>query len=129
MTSRAWNTAVATGLLRIVAGASLLRWRRPLATKLAGASTDDAVVPALFGYFGVRDMLVGVITLASTRPDGDIPGAVRLQGHADAIDTVLVGALMQTGRIPRSRGIGAMVVAAGSAFSEYATAIRLRRQV
>ena len=127
MTSRAWNTAVSTGLLRIGAGAALLRWRRPLATKLAGASADDAIVPALFGYFGVRDIAVGLFTLASTRPNGDVTQAVRLQGHADAVDSLLVGALVQSGRIPRSRGIGAIVVAVGSALSEYVTAWRLGR--
>jgi hypothetical protein len=127
MTSREWNTAVGSGLLRVVVGAALLRWRRPLATRLAGASADDAVVPALFGYFGARDIAVGLFTLASTRPDGDVAKAVRLQGHADAVDSLLVGALMQAGRIPRSRAAGAAAVAVGSAMSEYATAWRLRR--
>ena len=127
MTSREWNTAVATGLLRVVVGSALLRFRRPLAQRLAGASTDDAVVPALFGYFGLRDITVGLVTLASTRPDGDVAKAVRLQGHADASDTLLVAALTQTGRVPRSRGIAMMVIAAGSALSEYATSLQLRR--
>ena len=126
MTSREWNTAVGTGLLRVCAGVALLRWRRTLAVKLAGASADDAVVPALFGYFGVRDITVGVFTLAATRPDGDVAKAVRLQGHADATDSVLVGALMQTGRIPRSRGVVAIAVAVGSALGEYVTALRVR---
>ena len=127
MTSREWNTAVATGLLRVVVGSALLRFRRPLAQRLAGASTDDAVVPALFGYFGLRDITVGLVTLASTRPDGDVAKAVRLQGHADASDTLLVAALTQTGRVPRTRGIAMMVIAAGSALSEYATSLQLRR--
>jgi len=127
VTSREWNTAVATGLLRVVVGSALLRFRRPLAQRLAGASADDAVVPALFGYFGLRDITVGLVTLASTRPDGDVAKAVRLQGHADASDTLLVAALTQTERVPRTRGIAMMVIAAGSALSEYATSLQLRR--
>ena len=127
MTSREGNTAVATGLLRVVVGSALLRFRRPLAQRLAGASADDAVVPALFGYFGLRDITVGLVTLASTRPDGDVAKAVRLQGHADASDTLLVAALTQTERVPRTRGIAMMVIAAGSALSEYATSLQLRR--
>ena len=127
MTSRAWNTAVGSGLLRIVVGAALLRWRRPLAVRLAGASADDAVVPALFGYFGVRDMTVGVYTLASTRPGGSVAKAVTWQGHADATDMALVAGVMQAGRIRRSRGLAALAVAGGSAASEYLTALRLRR--
>ena len=127
MTSRAWNTAVGTGLLRVGVGAALLRWRRPLAIRLAGASADDAVVPALFGYFGVRDMTVGVLTLASTRPGGNVAKAVRLQGHADAVDAALIAGVVRSGRMSRQRGIGAIGLAVGSALSEYATAWRLRR--
>ena len=127
MTSREWNTAVGTGLLRLVAGAALLRWRKMLAQRLAGASADDSVVPALFGYFGVRDITVGLVTLAATRPGGNVRKAVRLQGHADATDALLVAAVMRSGRIPQRQGIGAIVVAAGSAVAEYAAALRVRR--
>ena len=127
MTSREWNTAVGTGLLRLGVGAALLRWRKPLSHKLAGAPADDSVVPLLFGYFGLRDMLVGLVTLASTRPTGDVRKAVRWQGHADATDALLVGAAMQSGRIPRTQGIGAIALAGGSAVSEYVTAAALRR--
>lgn len=128
MTSREWNTAVGTGLLRLGAGAALLRWRKTLAQRLAGASADDNVVPALFGYFGVRDIVVGLVTLASTRPDGDVRKAVRLQGHADATDALLVTAVMRSGRIPQRQGIGAIAVAAGSAVSEYVTSLALARR-
>ena len=127
MTPREWNTAVGTGLLRLVVGFVLLRWRKPLAVHIAGADHDDAVVPLLFGYFGARDMTVGVITLAATRPGGDVAKAVRLLGHADASDTAVVAAVTQTGRIPRERGIAAMAVAAVSAAAEYVTAARLPR--
>ena len=126
MTPRAWNTAVSTGLLRLGVGAALLRWRRPLAVRLAGASADDAVLPALFGYFGVRDMTVGVLTLASTRPGGDVAKAVRWQGHADAVDAALIAGVVKSGRMSRQRGIGAIGNAVGSALSEYVTALRLR---
>jgi hypothetical protein len=81
----------------------------------------------LFGYFGVRDMLVGLVTLASTRPSGDVRKAVRLQGHADATDALLVTAVMRSGRIPQRQGIGAIAVAGGSAVSEYVTALALKR--
>jgi hypothetical protein len=127
VTPREWNTAVGTGLLRIAAGTALLRWRKTLAVRLAGAAYDDRVVPLLFGYFGVRDITVGVLTLASTRPDGDVAKAVALQGHADSTDTLLVAGVMQTGHIPRSRGLVAIAVAGLSAAGEYATAWRLRR--
>src|SRR3954447_563788 len=115
MTSREWNTAVGTGLLRLGAGAALLQWRKPLAHRLAGASADDSVAPMLFGYFGVRDMLVGLVTLASPRPVGDAGKGRRPPGHADATDALLVTAVMRSGRIAQRQGIGAIAVAAGSA--------------
>ncbi|MDQ1699410.1 MAG: hypothetical protein QOG34_1273 [Frankiaceae bacterium] len=126
-TSRSWNTAAATGLLRLVVGAVLLRWRHPLARRLGGASDGDRVLPLLFGYFGVRDMTVGVVTLAATRPGGDVPRAVRLQGLADATDAALVAAVAASGRLSRPRAIGAGAVAVVSALGEFATAARLRR--
>ena len=127
MTSREWNTAVGTGLLRVAAGTALLRWRKELATGLAGAADDDRVVPALFTYFGVRDIVVGLITLASTRPDGNVAKAVTLQGHADATDAAIVAEVVRRGHIPRERGVAAMAVAGLSALGEYLTALQLRR--
>ena len=126
--SRSWNTAVGTGLLRVVVGASLVRWRRPLARRVGGAADGDRVLPLMFGYFGVRDMTVGVMTLAATRPDGDVPRAVVWQGVADTTDAALVAAVMSTGRLSRSRGIAAAVVAVVSAAGEFVTAARLRRR-
>jgi hypothetical protein len=126
-TSRSWNTAAATGLLRLVVGAVLLRWRHPLARRLGGASDGDRLLPLLFGYFGVRDMTVGVVTLAATRPGGDVPRAVRLQGLADATDAALVAAVAASGRLSRPRAAAAGAVAAVSALGEFATAARLRR--
>ena len=127
VTSRSWNTAVATGLLRVLVGLSLLRWRGPLARRLAGAGEGDRLVPLLFGYFGVRDMTVGALTLASTRPGGDVPRAVRLQGVADATDAALVAAVAASGRLSRPRAIAAGAVAVVSAAGEFVTAARLRR--
>jgi hypothetical protein len=125
VTSKEWNTAVGSGLLRVIIGACLLRWRRPLARSLAGAAPDDRVVPLLFGYFGVRDISVGVVTLASTRPTGDVPKAVNLQGLADATDALLIGAVAK--RLPRVKAIAAIALAAVSALAEFATAMKLRK--
>lgn len=127
VTTRTWNTAVGTGLLRVVVGTALVRWRRPLARRLGGAAEGDRALPLLFGYFGVRDITVGVVTLASTRPDGDVPRAVNLQGIADATDAALVAAVAASGRLSRPRAIVAGVVAVLSALGEFVTAAKLRR--
>jgi len=127
VTNREWNTGVATGLLRLVVGAVLLRWRRPLAQHLAGAGPDDKLLPLIFGYFGLRDMTVGAMTLAATRPDGDIPKQVTQQGLADTTDALLIGAVMSRGYISRPRGVAGIVLAGGTAVGEFATAIQLRR--
>src|SRR4051812_17567260 len=87
-----WDVAVGTGLLRIAVGAALLRWRNPV-IRLSGASPDDVVVRTLFTYFGCRDVAVGVVTLAATRPGGDVSRALALQGAADATDTAVITGL------------------------------------
>jgi hypothetical protein len=125
VTSKEWNTAVGSGLLRIVAGICLLRWRRTLARSLAGAAPDDRVMPLLFGYFGARDITVGAVTLAATRPTGNVPKAVRLQGLADATDAVLIGVVAN--RMPRVKAIGAIALAVVSALVEFATALSLKQ--
>ena len=80
----------------------------------------------LFGYFGARDIAVGAVTLASTRPTGNVAQAVTLQGVADATDALLIGAIAK--RIPRFKAIGAIALAALSALAEFATALSLKPQ-
>jgi hypothetical protein len=84
-------------------------------------------LPLLFGYFGVRDMTVGVVTLASTRPSGDVARAVNWQGVADATDAALIAAVAASGRLSRQRAIGGGALAAVSAAAEFVTAAQLRR--
>jgi hypothetical protein len=122
-----WDLGVATGLIRIAAG--VLLWRAPTtAIRMAGGSPDDGLLRVLFRYFAVRDMALGVATLASTRPGGDVVRSLTLQGVADTVDGAAVGALVGAGRLRRAHGIGAVALAAGTAVIEYAAAWRLRRQ-
>jgi hypothetical protein len=127
-TAPEWNVGMSTGLLRLGVGAAILRWRRSL-VRFTGGSDGDRLLQLLFTYFGVRDMTLGVFALLSTRPGGDVPKQVTLQGAADTIDGGLVAALVARGRLPRSRGIALVALAAGSAVSEYAGAWQLRRAV
>ena len=125
--STAWNVGVATGLIRIFAGIAL--WRAPSTLiRLSGGSPDDGLLRAVFRYFAVRDVALGVATLASTRPGGDVRRYVALQGVADTVDGAAVGALVATGRLRRTQGLGAVGLAAVTALMEYATAWKLRRQ-
>jgi hypothetical protein len=125
--SDAWDLGVATGLIRIAAG--VLLWRAPTtAIRMAGGSPDDGLLRVLFRYFAVRDTALGVATLASTRPGGDVVRFLTLQGIADTVDGAAVGALVGAGRLRRAQGIGAVALAAGTAVMEYAAAWRLRRQ-
>lgn len=126
-TSAEWDLGVATGLIRI--GAGLTLWRAGgFAIRMAGGSPDDGVLRALFRYFAVRDVALGVATLASTRPGGDVVRSLTLQGVADTVDGAAVGALVATGRLRRTQGIGAAALAFGTAAMEYAAAWRLRRR-
>src|SRR4051794_12123190 len=122
-----WDVAVGTGLLRVAAGTALLRGRTRL-IRMSGASPDDAVVRMLFTYFGCRDIAVGVVTLASSRPGGNVSRAVALQGAADASDTAVISALRATGRFPGWRGAGMTALAGSTALIGLATAWRLRRE-
>jgi hypothetical protein len=121
-----WNLAVGTGLLRIGAGAALLRFRDPQ-IRLGGGSPDDALSRALFTYFGCRDLALGVVTLAATRPGGSAERALVAQGLADTTDTAVFSAVRATGRFPGWRGAGMSLLAGGTALTEFAAAYRLRR--
>lgn len=122
-----WDAAVATGLIRIGAGA-LLWLRRDSLIRFSGGSPDDRVLRGLFRYFAVRDVALGVVTLAATRPGGDVPRKLVVQGVADTVDGAAVAALVTTGRLDRIRGFGAVALAGVTAAMEYAAAFALRRQ-
>ena len=122
-----WDLGVATGLIRVAAGVFL--WRAPSsAIRVAGGSPEDRLLRLLFRYFAVRDVALGVATLASTRPGGNVVRSLTLQGVADTVDGAAVAALVSTGRLHRVRGLGGVALAAGTAVMEYATAWRLRRE-
>ncbi|HET7309989.1 MAG TPA: hypothetical protein VFJ17_01545 [Mycobacteriales bacterium] len=121
-----WDLGVATGLIRIFAG--IVLWRAPSTLiRLSGGSADDSLLRGLFRYFAVRDIALGVATLASTRPGGDVTRSLTLQGVADTTDGAAVGALVATGRLRRTQGLGAVGLAGVTALMEYAAAWKLRR--
>jgi hypothetical protein len=109
-----WDAAVASGLIRLVAGAVLLRWPAPVA-RLAGARADDSLARRVVRGFGARDLALAVMTLAATRPGRDVRRALRIQAAADSIDAVIVGGAVAAGRLPKGRGIGGVAIGAVSA--------------
>jgi hypothetical protein len=119
-----WDAAVACGLIRLGAGAALLRWPSQLA-RFAGARDDDALVPAIFRGFGARDLALGVHSLAATRPGGDAKHALRVQAAADAVDGMIVAGAVATGRLSRGRGIACVAVTVLSALGLLSGAHRL----
>ena len=125
-TATEWNVAVGSGLLRLAAGASLLRFRGQ-AIKWSGGDPSDPTLRALFTYWGVRDLTVGLSTLVATRPGRDVPRQVLVQGAADASDGALVIAAMRRGLFPRTRGIGLVGLCWGTAAADVAVAWRVLR--
>jgi hypothetical protein len=121
-----WDLAVATGLIRIAAGALLLRRSGRLAT-LAGARADDRLMRAVVAGFGARDLALGVSALAATRPGRDVRGQLRLQAAADTVDAVIVAAAVRSHRLPRGRGIVGVLIAATSAAGHLRLSGALRR--
>lgn len=122
-----WDVAVSAGLVRLAAGAALLRWRDQV-IGLAGGSADDPVLRALFTYFGVRDLAVGVSALASTRGGGNARRVLTVHGLADTTDAALLVGITSRERVPRVRGLGMVGLAAVTAAAEYAGAWALGRR-
>jgi hypothetical protein len=121
-----WDAAITTGLIRVGAGVLLLT-QRDTAIRLTGGSASDPLLRGIFMFWGLRDLALGVSTLAATRPSADVPKQITYQGVADTIDTAIVAGLVAQGRLPRTRGYGVTALAAGTALSGFATAWRLRR--
>jgi hypothetical protein len=122
-----WDAAVACGVIRLGAGATLLRWPAQLA-RLAGAREDDRLVPAILRGFGARDLSLGVHSLAATRPGGDAKRALRVQAAADAVDGLIVAGAVATGRLPRRRGIACVLIAVISSLGLLCGAYQLDRR-
>lgn len=122
-----WNVVVGTGMLRLAVGTALLRLRDPL-IRLGGGSPEDRLSRVLFTYFGCRDLALGVVTLAATRPGGSAQQVLVAQGLADATDSALISAVRATGRFPGWRGAGMGLLAGGTALAGFATAYELRRR-
>jgi hypothetical protein len=125
-TATEWDVAVGSGLLRLAAGAALLRFRGRAIT-WSGGDPKDPALRALFTYWGVRDLTVGLSTLTATRPGRDVPRQVMVQAAADASDGGLVIAAMSRGLFPRTRGIGLVGLCWGTAAADLAVAWRLKR--
>lgn len=123
---RQWQTAMGTGLVRLAAGAALLRWRDH-AIRLSGGVPTDRTARGAFTYFGVRDVALGISTLLSTRPGADVSKQVALQGVADAGDTAILVGLVRTGKLARVQGTGVVALAAATAAANLATSFRLHR--
>lgn len=125
-TTREWQTAVGSGVVRLGAGLALLRWR-DRAIRLSGGVPTDRVMRGVFTYFGVRDIALGVSTLLATRPGADVSKQIALQGVADAGDTAIVVGLLRAGKLPAVQGSGVALLAGATAASNLVTTVKLRR--
>lgn len=125
-TSREWQAAMGTGLLRIGAGVALLRWRDQ-AIRLSGGVPTDRTMRTVFTYFGVRDITLGVSTLLATRPGADVSKQVAIQGAADAGDTAILVGLVRSGKLPRVQGSGVVALAGVTALANLASSFKLSR--
>lgn len=116
MTMTPWDVAVATGLVRLAAGAGLTRGAHPLA-KMLGAG-DDPVAPRLLVGFGIRDSALGISALAASRPGRDVRRQLKLQAAFDLVDASVIGWAISRGHLPRVRGLACTATALASAASE-----------
>lgn len=125
-TTREWQAAIGTGLVRLGAGVALLRWR-DLAIRLSGGVPTDRVMRSVYTYFGVRDLALGVSTLLATRPGADVSKQIAVQGVADAADTAIVVGLVRAGKLPRIQGSGVALLAGATAATNLVTSLQLKR--
>jgi hypothetical protein len=120
-TTRQWNCAVGTGVLRVGIGTGLVALSG-FGARMLGADRDDRVVPTVLAALGVRDVALGVIALAATRPGADVAKAIRLQAVFDGFDAAVGGSLLASGRIDRPQGVATVGVALASAAADWAVA-------
>jgi len=112
---------MATGLVRLAAGAGLVSLAPTLA-RFAGARTDDRVTPAVLRGFGIRDTALGISAIVASRPGGDVKRQLRLQAGLDAVDASVCGWLVRSGRLPKVRGVACAATAVASGIVELALA-------
>ena len=107
---RAWS--VASGLGRIAIGVGMLVAPEP-ALRALGFSEVTAATVAISRVAGVRDLVLGVATLARLRDHGDLRAATLANAAADAGDTLAFGLALGTPeRTAGSRGVAAALPAA-----------------
>jgi hypothetical protein len=107
---RAWS--VASGLGRIALGVGMLVAPEPALRALGFSKVTEATV-AISRVAGVRDLVLGVATLARLRDRGDLRAATLANAAADAGDTLAFGLALGTPeRAAGARGIAAALPAA-----------------
>ena len=122
MSARDAARAIAAG--RVVVGAAFL-----LAPALAGRGWigDDAERPgvqAIFRALGVRDLILGMLTLHVVDRPGIGARTVATCAAADAVDFTATFAARES--LPTTAAAGALTVAGGAALSGMAVAVALR---
>ena len=122
MSARDAARAIAAG--RVVVGAAFL-----LAPALAGRGWigDDAERPgvqAIFRALGVRDLILGMLTLHVVDRPGIGARTVATCAAADAVDFTATFAARES--LPTTAAAGALTVAGGAALSGMALAVALR---
>lgn len=109
-TTSQWNAAVGTGIVRLAAGSGLVA-TAGFSARLLGAERDDSLVPNVLMGLGARDLALGLLALASTRPGGRVGRAIAAQAAFDVVDAGVVLGLIAGGRIRRLQGGGAVALA------------------
>ena len=122
MTARDAARAIAAG--RVLAGVAFL-----VAPRLAGRGWigDDAERPgvqAIFRALGIRDLILGLLTLHVVDRPGIAARTVGTCAAADAVDFAATLAARES--LPPAAAAGALAVAGGAAVSGAALAVALR---
>ncbi len=122
MSARGVARALALGRLAI--GAGLLAWPEPIGRAWIGEDAERAGAQLLARAVGVRDLILGALTLHVIDRPGVAYRTVATCAVADAVDCAATLAVRQ--RLPTPAAIGAITLAGGGALAGLGVAIALR---
>ena len=121
-----WPRHVARGIAvgRIAAGVALLAAPRPVAKAWVGDDGDGPAAAVLTRAVGIRDLIMGAITLHTVTHPQVGPRWVATCAVADVVDCAAT--LVAREELP-SKGLPVALLAGGSAVAGFAAAAGLRR--
>src|SRR5439155_23566887 len=121
---RARDVARAIAAGRVLAGVAFLVAPALAGRGWIGADAERPAVQAIFRALGIRDLILGLLTLHVVDRPGVGPRTVATCAAADAVDFGATLAARES--LPPTAAVGALAMAGGAALSGAALSVALR---